>query len=195
MKSRMTRFTAPLIAVAALAAAGTASAQRGGYYGDRYEPHYDYARVIDVDPIIDVVDRPVRRDECWEQPVTYREPGYYRGGSRDRTPAVVAGIVGGVIGNQIGSGSGRDAATAAGALLGYTAARDSQRRNGGGYYTGGREYTTYEQRCTTRTDYVSDERVQAYDVTYKYRGRTYHTVTDYHPGDRIRVEVDVAPRP
>jgi uncharacterized protein YcfJ len=191
MKSRLTRITASLMAVAALAAAGTASAQRGGYYEDRYGPEYDYARVIDVDPIIDVDSRPIRRDECWEQPVTYREPGYYRD-SRDRTPAIVGGIIGGVLGNQVGSGHGRDAATAAGALIGYNVARDNQRRNGS-YYTGDRVYTTYEERCRTRTDYVSDERVTGYDVTYHYRGRNYHTVTDYHPGDRIRIAVNHHP--
>lgn len=185
MKSRLTRITASLTAAAAFAAAGTASAQ--GYYEDRYGTEYDYARVIDVDPIIDVDSRPIRRDECWEQPVTYRESGYR---SRDRTPAIVGGIVGGVLGNQVGSGHGRDAATAAGALIGYNLARDSQRRNS---YYGDRVYTTYEERCATRTDYVSDERVTGYDVTYRYRGRNYHTVTDYHPGDRIRIAVNHHP--
>lgn len=188
MKTRMVRLSASLLAVAACAAFGTASAQyRGGH-----APDYDYAEVVRVDPIIDVVNRPVARDECWEEPVTYREPVRYHGGSRDRTPALLAGIVGGVIGNQFGSGSGRDAATAAGAVLGYSMARDSQRRHGG-YYTGGTEYRTYEQRCTTRTDYYRDERVSGYDVTYRYNGRIYNTVTDYHPGDRIRVEVNVSP--
>ena len=194
MKSRIARLSASLIAAMALAAAGTASAQyRDDYYdGDRYyEPQYDYAEVISVDPIIDSGSRPVSRDECWREPVVVRERGYYR--DRDRGGAIFAGIVGGVIGNQFGHGHGRDAATAAGALLGYNMARDSQRRYGG--YYGGRTYHTYEQRCATRTDYVRDERVTGYDVTYRYQGRTYHTVTDYHPGDRIRVEVNVSPRP
>jgi uncharacterized protein YcfJ len=94
-----------------------------------------------------------------------------------------------VIGNQFGRGHGRDAATAAGALLGYSLARDSQRHHG--YYSGGREYRTYQQRCATRTEYYNDERVTGYDVSYRYNGRVYYTVTDYHPGDRIRVEVSV----
>jgi uncharacterized protein YcfJ len=187
MKSRLSRLSATLAAVVALAATGTASAQYRGDYG----PEYDYAEVLSVDPIIDVVEHPVARDECWEEPVVVREPVRYHG-HRDRTPALLGGIVGGVIGSQFGSGSGRDAATAAGAILGYTATRDSQRRHGG-YYSGGREYRTYEQRCTTRTDYRRDERVNGYDVTYRYNGRVYNTVTDYHPGDRIRVEVSVNP--
>ena len=35
--------------------------------------------------------------------------------------------------------------------------------------------------------------VAGYDVTYEYANRTYRTRTDYHPGDRIRVRVDVQP--
>jgi uncharacterized protein YcfJ len=191
MKSRFVRISASLIAVAALATAGSASAQyRGGYEG--YAPEYDFAEVVSVDPIIDVVNRPVSRDQCWEEPVTYREPVRYHG-NRDRAPAIMAGILGGVIGNQFGHGHGREAATAAGAMLGYSMARDSQRRHGGGYYSGGREYRSYEQRCTTRTDYYSDERVNGYNVAYRYNGRIYHTVTDYHPGNQIRVQVNVSP--
>ena len=179
MTFRPTRLAAAVFGAAALAVAGSAAAQRG-YYED-----YDYARVLDVEPIVDVDSRPVRRDECWEEPVTYRE----RGSSRDRAPAIVGGIVGGVLGNQVGSGSGRDAATAAGALLGYHAVRDSQRRN----YGYEREYRTVEERCATRTEYVREERVTGYDVTYRYRGRTYNTVTDYDPGDRIRIAVNHHP--
>ena len=33
----------------------------------------------------------------------------------------------------------------------------------------------------------------AYDVTYEYNGRQYTRRMDYHPGDRIRVRVDVSP--
>ena len=36
------------------------------------------------------------------------------------------------------------------------------------------------------------ERVDGYDVTYEYAGRQYRTRRDYHPGERIRVRVDVS---
>ena len=189
MSGRFARRSAALLALVACAAAGTASAQ----YRRERGPEYDFARVLRVDPIIDVVERPVSREQCWDERVTYREPPRYHS-SRDRAPAVLGGIVGGVIGSQVGSGNGRDAATVAGAALGYSLARDSQRRNGG-YYSEGREYTRVEPRCTTRTEYQRDERVTGYEVTYRYHGRTYQTVTDYHPGARIRVEVDMDVRP
>ena len=40
---------------------------------------------------------------------------------------------------------------------------------------------------------VRDHRVHGYEVTYRYRGEVYRTTTDYHPGDRIRIRVDVTP--
>jgi uncharacterized protein YcfJ len=35
--------------------------------------------------------------------------------------------------------------------------------------------------------------VTAYDVTYEYGGRQYMTRTNYNPGNRLRVRVDVNP--
>lgn len=162
-------------------------------YGDR--PQYDYARVLSVDPLIDSVARPIRRDECWREPVLVRDPVRY-GRDRDRTPALVGAIVGGVIGNQFGSGHGRDAATLAGAALGYSAVRDAQRYDHRGrYYSHDRVYRTYAERCAVRTDWRRDDRVVAYEVTYDYNGQVYRTRTNYHPGDTIRVRVDVDPLP
>jgi uncharacterized protein YcfJ len=47
-----------------------------------------------------------------------------------------------------------------------------------GYYSGNGSYN-------------NDRSVSAYDVTYEYAGHQYTTRTNYHPGDRIRVRVDV----
>jgi len=175
--------------------------RRDDRYDTRYDDYryrsqeqsHDWGEVIRVDPIIAADFQPIHRNECWSQPVVYREPERHHYRDRgDRTPAIVGAIVGGVIGNQFGSGSGRDAATLAGAALGYSAARGSNRH--GGYYTsGGRSYSVMEQRCAPRTRYVRDERVRGYEVTYRYRGEIYRTTTDYHPGDRIQVRINVTP--
>jgi len=53
--------------------------------------------------------------------------------------------------------------------------------------------TVYEQRCRNVTEHVRQQRVDGYEVTYRYGGRTYQTVTDHHPGDHLQVRVDVAP--
>lgn len=151
-----------------------------------------FGTVLQVDPIIESVDVPIANEECFEQPVRYREPPRYRSARHDRAPAILGAIVGGVIGNQFGRGGGRDVATAAGAALGYASVRDSQHYQGG-YYRDGREYTRYEQRCVVRNQYREEEQVTGYDVTYEYQGETYRTVTDYHPGDSIELIVDVRP--
>ena len=62
-------------------------------------------------------------------------------------------------------------------------------------YEGGHEYVRYERRCAQQADYHADERVTGYEVTYRYRGRLYQTVTDYPPGRRLQVRVDVSPVP
>lgn len=183
------------ISILALATLGVlaASTAEAGRYDTRAPSGLAYAEVLRVDPIIETYDRPVQRDQCWREPVRYREPARYRSARNDRAPAVLGAIVGGVIGSQFGSGGGRDAATAAGALLGYSAVRDDQRRHGGGYYESGREYVRYEQRCQVNTEYFREERVTGYDVTYRYNDQVFTTVTDYHPGDRLQVQVDVRP--
>lgn len=211
----MTRILSiTVFAIAAIAAAGTAAADprdryrddRGyddryedGYYDDGYYDNghgagYDWARVVDVAPIIAESRQPVRREQCWDEPV--RERYVYEDYRRPRGSAgpVLGAIIGGVVGNQFGSGSGKVAMTVAGAALGNAIARDSQRYDGYGYERyPAHERVAYAERCRTVTDYVRDERVLGYDVTYRYHGQTYRTRTDHHPGDRIRVRVDVTP--
>ncbi len=183
----MKRMLLTLALATGLATAGGASAQR--YYQDR---DYDYARVVDVDPIVER--RPATREVCYDEPVRYHDSGYRRGSSA--TPAIAGAIIGGAIGNQFGSGSGRDAATVAGALLGGSIGRDTARRDGYGYRDGYYDrgyptsYTRVERRCRLETGYRGRDRIVGYDVTYVYNGRTYHTRTDRHPGRRIRIAVD-----
>jgi uncharacterized protein YcfJ len=94
----------------------------------------------------------------------------------------------------VGRGDGRRAATIAGAVIGGAIGHDSAQR--GRYVeSGGRYRTRYESRCHVETDWSEDERVVGYDVAYQYNGRVYRTQTDHHPGERIRVEVQVSPRP
>lgn len=162
---------------------------------DDYGVEYDYAKVISVDPIVENVSQPIEREVCRNEPVESYQPRYvYRDGRhRDPTGATILGaIIGGALGNTVGRGDGRRAATVAGAVIGGAIGHDSARR---GRYVdaGGRYRVRHETRCYTETDYQEDQRVVGYDVAYRYNGRVYHTQTDYHPGDRIRVQVQVNP--
>ncbi|MFP6682277.1 MAG: glycine zipper 2TM domain-containing protein, partial [Gammaproteobacteria bacterium] len=103
---------------------------------------------------------------------------------------IVGGIIGAVVGNQFGSGSGRDWATVAGTTLGASIGSDYNNRR---HYTAGRSYTTNERSCRIVRDHQQEERADGYLVTYTYNGRRYKTRTENHPGDRIKVRLDVTP--
>ena len=123
-----------------------------------------------------------------------------RGNEANRTVAtVIGGIAGAVLGSKIGDGSGRYVGTAVGSMVGGMAGRsiyDNSQRN-----------RQLERRGTVRVcdpvpvtsrdgyygddQYNDEEQLSGYDVTYEYANRTYHARTNHHPGDRIRVRVDV----
>jgi len=155
---------------------------------------YDYARVVRVDPII-VRDASHSAARCYNRPVQGNyggSDGYYGNGAPVASNApgrslatVIGGVAGAVVGSRFGGGSGQLLGTAVGTVAGGLAgqsvydANHPQSRDG------------YVQVC----DPVAEEReqVDGYDVTYEYGGRTYHTRSDFNPGDRIRVRVEAAP--
>ncbi len=241
----MKRLSSALLAVGLLAASTTAFAQSGydgRYANDRYdtqgygsqgEAHYDYARVIRVDPALDggyggYDDRRTSsygNQRCYESTTagryerdgynnTYRNDGYQDSYGRSRSgygygneggrnvATIVGGIAGAVIGSKMGGGSGTYATTAIGSMVGGMAGRQiydqTQQdryvrpatvrvcdpepvRSGYGSYNDG--YDSYRTGNAT-----------AYDVTYEYNGRRYTRRMDYHPGERVRVRVDVSPQ-
>jgi uncharacterized protein YcfJ len=151
----------------------------GGVLADAED--YQWARVVDVEPIERVEHTPVDREVCYE------EVRHVRPRRHGHASTVVGAIVGGVIGNQFGSGSGRDAATAAGALLGGAIAHDAARHRDENRYPVARQRCDLERSWRQRT--VHD----GYRVTYEYAGRLHRTTMPYRPGERIRVEVSVRP--
>ncbi len=169
----------------------SAASVKGNAYGLRRQTRavYDYAPVIESEPIIRsvTVTTPVR--ECWqdtEYHTTYRPAP----GTGART--LVGAIVGGVIGHQFGSGRGNDAATIAGTLIGAAVGSDSaRRRNGESYETV--EYGRPVRRCETTIREHQEERIDGYRVVYRYNGQKYATRMPYDPGREIRVRVDVQP--
>jgi uncharacterized protein YcfJ len=186
----------------ALASVAASAQDRYGRYdqhGDRYDQRgddrydsrydrdgdYDYAKVVDVEPLMTRVRVSTPERECWDET---------RVDDRDRARtsaggALIGAVIGGVIGHQVGSGRGRDAATAAGAVIGAgVGARQAERRAGN---PPPREYTV--ERCDTRYSDHWEERIDGYRVTYVYNGRRQVTQLPYKPGDRIRVRVDVSP--
>jgi uncharacterized protein YcfJ len=240
-ESTMKRLSATLLTLCLAVAAGNATAQTYGGYGNVNNNNaiYDYARVVRVDPVIDsrygnnngygnntyasnggyTV---VNGQRCYESSGPYNggyaSNGTYRtndpyypqqgggyGTDTGRTMAtVIGGIAGAVLGSKVGGGSGSTAAAAVGTMVGGLAGRqiyeNTQRRRYArnsvqvcdpvDYGNNGYNNSGY----ATTGNYGSDNaRVVGYDVTYEYAGRQFVTRTNYHPGDRIRVRVDVSP--
>ncbi len=231
-------IAASILAAGLIAATGAVSAQNAGYPApiqDRYAgadaPHYDYARVLRVDPVLQSGYRPTRAssNEC------YSEDGYYTDNGDDRryddryddrgyengryqsrdgdygrdgrsgseygtqtgrnVATVIGGIVGAALGSKVGGGSARYATAAMGSMVGGMAGREV-------YETTQRNRPQKRARVTVcdpvgESEYarypVAASEVTAYDVTYEYADREYVTRTRHHPGDRIRVRVDVRP--
>jgi uncharacterized protein YcfJ len=147
----------------------------------RYQADYDYARVLDVEPLVKQVRIETPRRECRESIQSVE--------SRPDTGArtLLGGVIGGVLGSQFGSGRGRDAATVAGALIGSRVGYDSAN----GRYSRSEERVI--ERCNVRYETEYEERIEGYRVTYEYNGREYTTRLPYDPGKRIKVRVAVAP--
>lgn len=195
-----------MLAAGLAIAAGSAHAQRyrddgnyrddGRYYGDRGngDVGYDYARVVRVDPII-VRDQNREPARCYDRPAQ----GSYGGGGGDyygdSTPTVnapgrslatvIGGVAGAVVGSRFGGGSGQLLGTAVGTVAGGLAGQSVYDANHP------QERQGYVRVCDPAPE--PRESVDGYDVTYEYGGRTYHTRSDYNPGDRIRVRVEAAP--
>jgi uncharacterized protein YcfJ len=255
----MTRLSLSILVVALAACAGAASAQDyarpygDAPYGDyphrnapaasppsQHGAHYDWARVLRVDPVFDANrtspmadgrncvtrrdsyaggdpyrDDPYRHDPYGNDPYRndpyrndpYRNDPYrserHRDPGRDdsgRTVAtVLGGIAGAVLGSRIGDGSGQYIGTAVGTMVGGMAGRgiyDANRRQRevlDGYVTTCDPEPYYGDGASTYGygQHVPDRAISEYDVTYEYAGREYVTRTRHHPGERIRVRVDV----
>ena len=165
-------------------------------YDDRYEGRYDdggaydYAKVVDVEPLTSRVRVSTPQRECWDETRYDRGSQYGGHGPQVAGTTLLGAAIGAVIGHQIGDGQGRKAATAGGAVIGAAIGHQQGMRRYGAV-SSPQPYTV--QRCETRYHDEYQERVDGYRVTYVYHGRRQVTELPYRPGDRIRVRVDVSP--
>ncbi|QIL20070.1 glycine zipper 2TM domain-containing protein [Thermomonas sp. HDW16] len=136
----------------------------------------------------------------------YRDDGYYRdqygnpqygSGAGRNIATVVGGIAGAVLGSKVGSGTGSYVGTAVGSMVGGMAGRqiyDQTQRNRYVRPSTVRVCDPEPVRDGYDSYRTNDSRANAYDVTYEYNGRRYTRRMDHHPGDRVRVRVDVSPQ-
>ncbi|MFK7890578.1 MAG: glycine zipper 2TM domain-containing protein [Granulosicoccus sp.] len=204
-----TRFLFPYLMVIACTAAQAT---------DRFVPterFTEYAKVVDVQPVYREVRLREPREECWTEQQreligyeqAYRHQPYQGQNHRERhtSNGVLAGsIIGGVIGNQLGRGhssSSRTGATIAGALIGGTIANEatasSARHRAKRLPPQAQRHPVYETRpvekCRRVVESRYEKRLRHYNVTYVYKGRTFTTQLPRDPGDRLELQVSVAP--
>jgi uncharacterized protein YcfJ len=181
-------------ALALAAVSGTALADSGWQRGDRdHDRDRDrdrdrdgaYARVLQVEPLVERVRYTVPVQQCWSEERVRDERRPANGA------AIVGGAIGAILGNGLGEGRGRGAATVGGAIVGAAIGNELGRSDGRRDYRQPR----YEQvqQCRTRYEERFDERVASYRVTYEYNGRRQVTQLPYDPGRYLRVAVDVRP--
>lgn len=145
------------------------------------DAYYARARVLKVEPITSMVRIAVPERECYQQAV--HRPVYSR---RSDGAALVGGLVGGILGHNMGHG--RRGATLAGAIIGSAVGRTMVHNTAAEY-----EEVSYVERCDVHTHYRNQQRLEGYEVTYRYRRHIYTTRTNYDPGRFIQVRVDVSP--
>ncbi len=150
-------------------------------------PVYDNRRRIgeqlfeaNVTSVRAVVGPPTQR--CWVE----REQIVQNSGGSN-APAVVAGaLLGGIIGHQFGGGTGKDLATAGGAVAGATLGSNL------GSNSGGQVVTTQDvQRCTT---VPNQSQPDYWDVTYIFQGQEHRIQMATPPGRTVRVNRMGEPR-
>ena len=149
----------------------------------------------------------------YERDGYYRNDGYYGGGydsygygngrrygdQASRSMATIAGgVIGAVLGNQVGGGAGKFAATTVGSMVGGIAGREIYDQTQDNRYVRPATVRVCDPEPVGRygDDRYGDYRTGnggGYEVTYEYNGRRYTRQMDYHPGDRVRVRVDVSP--
>jgi uncharacterized protein YcfJ len=201
-----------VLTLAVTLAAGSAFAddKHGRYDRDdddgRYEQstqRSDVATVVRVERI-GGNDYSYERQECWNEQTRDYDDGYYRdtsgrlyrgdGRKGNTSGAVLGAIVGGALGNQAGKGDGRRAATIAGAVIGGVIGNNAGRNNNEYQYRDNTSGTTRRCRTVYDNQNASYRDDATYNVTYRYAGQTYHTVTDYPPGRTMRILVSVTPQ-
>lgn len=176
----------------------------------------EYAKVVDVQPVYKEVRLREPGQECWTEQqehiigyeTTSRREHYntnHNQTNRPSTNALVGSVIGGVIGNQLGRGhsrSSRTGATVAGAIIGgaigsETRADVQRHRRNNRHQPQTQSRPIYEtrpvERCKRVVESRSEQRLQHYNVTYRYKGRNFTTRLPRDPGNRLELQVTVAP--
>ncbi|MEH6558801.1 MAG: YMGG-like glycine zipper-containing protein [Oceanicoccus sp.] len=177
----MNKKLVAIILVTSLFSLAAAADHRGKSDKRRYSNHsskehiYDYAKVTSVTPIVETIAHQIPK-LCHYQPARHNH-------NKSATPAILGTIIGAAIGNELGhkKRNKRIGAIAGGILggsIGIDIGRNNRQQNG--------EYCDHY-------DIENEQIVVGYDVSYRYRGKTYYTTTQQHPGRKIQLKLKFEP--
>jgi uncharacterized protein YcfJ len=167
------------------------------------DSYYTYADVVEVEPLIARYTVTEPRETCSLAAHPPAEPAdgryrRYRPEDHDHANShssgaatLFGGVLGGLLGSQFGGGSGRKVLAIAGAMVGASIASNASRHRHGSYDSRHSRYTP--QRCVSVVESREVEEVSGYRVHYLYQGQEFVKRVDTDPGDRVRVQVQVAP--
>lgn len=140
--------------------------------------------VTEVEPLVRVVTHKIPHETCRDERV--RVEHARRG--RSATPGILGALVGGALAGSLGHNSRAQPAIAvAGAVLGASIGSDIGRNKRRGHY-----YVN-EQRCEIDYELRDEENVIGYRVSYRYGDNIYQTQTREHPGNTIKLRVELSP--
>ncbi len=162
--------------------ATSAYASHGEHNDRSSSSFYDRARVTNVEPIYTTVRISTPHRECYTREV--RSEHYNQGNKAAST--VLGGIIGGAVGHNVGRH--KKGATVAGAIIGAVVGNELGKKGGQRH-----EQVRYEDVCDTTRTYEEEQRIDGYNVTYRYKGEYFTTRMDQRPGKRLRVRVHVSP--
>jgi uncharacterized protein YcfJ len=143
---------------------------------------YEFATVLDSQPIIKSVRVITPVEECWQERVADRQGDHGVG-------LVVGAFVGGALGHVVGhKKKNKQVGAVLGSILGATLgnAASAKKRNRR------RHYRT-EEYCEIVEQSHYEERIIGYDVRYRYNTSTYTARMDNDPGDTIKVRIEMSP--
>ena len=150
------------------------------------DTRYEYAEVVESQPVYKTVEISIPREECWNEEVAYSA----RTRSDSHTPAILGTIIGGALGNAVGHGkSNKRVGTVVGAVLGHSIGRDIVANNSRDKEV---RYETVRQ-CETVYEYREEERLVGYQVVYRYNDEDYSVRMDNDPGEQVRIKVNIQP--
>lgn len=146
------------------------------------QAHYEEAEVVDVEPIVEIVERIEPQERCRTENVRVAAR------AESHTAPLVGALIGGALGNAVGHKKrNKQVGAVIGALVGATVATDIAQAPSRRARMVRREVCEEEERVERV------ERVTGYMVTYRHRGDIHRARMDKRPGAKIRVRVRVEP--